>query len=454
MTGWHVWRRIALGATLMVLLTGLSASYLPASHLPAVLAAGSANAGWTEVGVGSASGGGISQTVGTSEAASMAIGLDGKPVVAWVEHTPDNKEIYVRRWNGTTWAEMGVGSASGGGISHDHSVSDDPSVAIGRDGMPIVSWGNGFPFGGGDIFVRRWDGTTWAEMGADSASGMGISLTDAAGEPSLAVAPDGTPMVAYVNGTGNGLQIYVKQWNGAAWVEVGVGSASGGGVSNDGTKSLAPSLAIGPDSRPVVAWVDMPIDIFEEIFVRRFDGSSWVEMGAGSAAGGGMSNTPGSSYRPVVAIGTDGQPIIVWDDSNLYLKRWNGSAWVEMGGSASGGGLSNHEIAYGASLAFRPDGMPVVAWSGETGSTLGIYVRRWNGTAWVEMDDGSASGGGISGETYGSVTPSLVIAPDGRPFVAWSQNRMQPGNYNYDIYVRQHAPLLVPRAYVPLIRQE
>lgn len=110
MKGWHVWRRIALGATLVVLLTGLTAS-----HLPAVSADGSANAGWTEVGIGSASGGGISHTDNMSDATSLAIGRDGQPVVAWVEGTPDaNREIYVRRWNGLTWAEMGDGSASGG----------------------------------------------------------------------------------------------------------------------------------------------------------------------------------------------------------------------------------------------------------------------------------------------------------------------------------------------------
>ena len=441
--------RAAAGVVLMVVLVIVTVS------VPLGAAADEAPyAGWEEVGPGSASGGGISQTEGPSEAVDLAIGRGGRPIVAWVEQTPDNKEIYVRHWNGTAWVEMGVGSASGGGISgisHDHSVSEYPSVAIGGDGLPIVAWANGFAFGAGDIFVRRWDGTVWAEMGADSASGMGISLTNAASHPSLAIAPDGTPMVAYVNGTGNGLQIYVKQWNGAAWVEVGAGSASSGGVSNDGTKSLMPALAIGPDGRPVVAWVDMPDDSFKDIFVRQFDGSSWVEMGAGSAAGGGISNTPGDSFRPAMAFGTDGKPIVVWNDSDLYLKRWNGSAWVEMGGSASGGGLSNHENAYGAALAVRPDGMPVVAWNGSSGTGTSIYVRRWNGTAWVEMDAGSAAGGGVSGEGYGSITPALAIAPDGRPVVAWTQNMMEPDSYNREIYVRQHAPILFPQAFMPVI---
>lgn len=77
MKGEHVWRRAALGATLVVLLMGLTTS-----HLPTLSAGGAANAGWEEVGAGSASGGGISQDSIDSMVPSLAIGPNGLPVVA------------------------------------------------------------------------------------------------------------------------------------------------------------------------------------------------------------------------------------------------------------------------------------------------------------------------------------------------------------------------------------
>ena len=103
--------------------------------------AAASNGGWVEVGGGSASrGAGISQTFGFSENPSLAIGADGTAVIAWEDSDNGNKEIYVRRWNGSGWVEMGSGSASGGGISDTASRSTDPTLAVAADGRPVVAW--------------------------------------------------------------------------------------------------------------------------------------------------------------------------------------------------------------------------------------------------------------------------------------------------------------------------
>src|SRR5690606_30141275 len=119
-----------------------------------------------------ASGGGISDNSGSSENPSLAISAEG-PIIAWHDDSSGDWEIYVRRWNGAAWIEMGAGSASGGGISEDEEGSWSPSLAVSPDG-PIVAWYNGYG-SGSEIYVRRWDGAAWVEMGAGSASGGGVS---------------------------------------------------------------------------------------------------------------------------------------------------------------------------------------------------------------------------------------------------------------------------------------
>jgi hypothetical protein len=226
------------------------------------------------------------------------------------------------------WHEIGADSACAGGISNNVEASVFPSLAIAPDGMPYVAWEDSSS-GDGEIYVRRWNGSSWEEVGTGSASGGGISNNSGtSGSPSLAITPDGTLYVAWADSSSGDSEIYVRRWNGSSWEEVGTDSASGGGISNNSGNSELPSLAIAPDGTPYVAWEDLSSGDYE-IYVRRWNGSSWGEVGAGSTSGGGISNNSGDSYDPSVAITPDGAPYVAWHDDSggdyeIYVRRWEG----------------------------------------------------------------------------------------------------------------------------------
>jgi len=132
--------------------------------------------------------------------------------------------------------------------------------------------------------------------------------------------------VAWHDASGEDDEIYVRAWNGSNWTEVGAGSASGGGISNNTGDSVRPSIAIAPDGTPYVAWVDFS-SVNSETYVRAWNGSSWEEVGVGSASGGGISNNIGWSGVPSLAIAPDGTPYVGWpDDSSgdweIYVRRY------------------------------------------------------------------------------------------------------------------------------------
>ena len=398
-----------------------------------------ANAGWVEIGAGSASGDGISDDQGHAANPSLAITPTGTPIIAWSA----TGEIYVRRWNGTTWAEIGAGSATGDGISENSGVSGWPSLALMPDGSPIIAWEDDST-GDQEIYVRRWNGSTWVEMGG-SASGGGISQNGGDSRwPSLRVSAAGVPYVAWEDLSGGDREIFVRRWNGTAWVEVGSGSATGGGISNDSAGSRRPSLGIDAAGNLFVAWENINPPT-HDIYVKSWNGTFWVEMG-GSATSGGISNDSAQSYWPSLAVPPDGKPVVVWGSDptgsgmdEIFVRRWSGSDWVEMGsGSASGSGISNTSgESWFASLAIAADGRPVVAWQDTSGGEEEIYFRRWNGSAWVELDTGSASGGGVCTDGAGeySLYPSVAASADGMLAVAW-QNLPESGLA--DIYVRRY----------------
>jgi hypothetical protein len=397
---------------------------------------------WQEVGIGSATNGGISMDDTNSWLPSVASGANGTIYIAWASYYGTGLEIYVRCWSGISWEEVGPGSASGGGISNNGSDSYRPSITVTSGGVPYVAWDDEINESE-EIYVRRWNGSNWEEVGVGSASGGGVSNT--AGEstaPSIAAAPDGTVYLAWSDKVDSNREIYVRRWNGNSWEEVGSGSASGGGVSNTTTHSYDPSLAVAPNGIPYVAWHEDPGFAGGDIYVRRWNGSSWEEVGPGSASGGGINQNDSRARHPSLAIGLDGTPYVAWDDTGdgitgIYIRRWNGSNWVEVGaGSASGSGISgNGQSSLTPAVAVAPDNTVYVAWNYDM-ETEEIYVKQWNGSNWLEAGNGAATGGGISNNEFQSEYPSLAIAPEGTIYVAWENW----WSGNDEIYIRRRLP--------------
>jgi hypothetical protein len=314
---------------------------------------------------------------------SLVIAPDNIPYIAF-----ESDNVYVKRWSGDDWEQVGAESVNGGG-GHAHY----PSLAIASDGTLYVAWWKAKNISDSDIYVKRWNGATWEEVGVGSASGGGVSNTDHASYPAIQTSPDGTPYVAWWDDRDSEGDIFVRRWNGVVWEQVGGGSASGGGISNTGQASAPPSLAVAPDGTPYIAWKNRGTEVgyqYNQIYVRRWISGAWSEIGIGSASGGGISNNDSDSYAPKIEIAPNGTSYVTWGNetvsgwSAIYIRRWNGQSWEQVGaGSASGGGISNTPYdSSGPSLAIAPDGIPYVAWADHDINDpphWRVYMRHWLG---------------------------------------------------------------------------
>ena len=361
-----------------------------------------------------------------SRQASLALSPDGTPYVAWVNDNGYYAEIYIRRWNGTVWEEVGTGSATGGGISQNVGLSFYPSLAIAPDGTPYVAWQVYNP-GSTQIYILRWNGNVWEEVGAGSASGGGISNSSGnAHYPSLKIASDGTLYVAWFDDQSGNPEIYVMHWNGSVWEEVGEGSASGGGISNTPGYSTYHAMALAPNGEVYVAWSDDSSNK-DEIYLRRWNGTAWEEVGTGSATGGGLSNLAAYSARPSVAVASDGTPYIAWYSENASLAEirvhtWNGTTWENIPTTISMNVDTCCHTGWPGylTIALAPNDTPYLTWNQDNdGLDYEINILRWNGAEWEEVGPGSASGGGISNNSGASTMPAIAFSANGTPYVAW-----------------------------------
>lgn len=395
---------------------------------------------WVQIGF-SATGGGISGT-GMAGKSSIAMDSAGRPAVAWLDVDPVNgdSEVYFRRWNGSDWEELG-GSASGGGVSANAgNCLGGVSLTLDASGNPAVAWDD-LSAGSSQIYFRRWNGSSWVGLGG-SESGGGLSNIAGASNPSLDLESNGNPVVAFNAPGGGSQEIMLVRWNGASWVGLG-GSEAGVGLSNTaGAFSLKPSLKLNASDQPVVAWREGPFGT-EEIYLRAWNGAAWVELG-GSGSGGGISATAGSSVDPSLALDSAGNPVVAWSELvasgyNSYevsIRAWNpgGSSWVTYGGSAT---ITLNSGNSGAiALSLDPSDLPVLAWQDNSDGIattdqglFQIWAARWTGTAWAGME-GSYTFGGLTQSVTQHVLPSLALDASGNPYVSWL------GNSGGNIFVR------------------
>ncbi len=171
------------------------------------------------------------------------------------------------------------------------------------------------------------DGGPWNEMG-DSASGLGVSeSTSAAIEPSSVYAAAG-PYVAWADNRSGVYQIYVAQYVSGAWVEL-AGSAHGGGISNSAFGARRPSITLNSSGEPIVAWTQQK----SGSSVGSIDVAQFNPSGAGAWVA--LPTPSGTSADQAHVVQTSAGPVVAWQDSsgattNIYVARYSGSAWAAL----------------------------------------------------------------------------------------------------------------------------
>jgi hypothetical protein len=284
---------------------------------------------------------------------SLAVNDDGEPVVAFTYFTviagvpAVNTDVYVTRWNGSAWRAVGpavpaadgaTGRGGAGGVSASSSGSFNPSLAADATGKLALAWEEQPASGGVYVWVRTWNGTTWAQL-ANSATGSGFTPLDTINvRPRVGIDSAGRPIVAWAALTAmeNPTQIFVRRWNGAtAWEELGFHSAREAGISDAALDALAPALALTPSGgaavagTPTIAWLDVQETGSGQVFLRQlFSGTTFAlttrVSGSGALASDpiGVQCTSGTCVRAfpsgtavtLLPQATSGSTFVGWAD--------------------------------------------------------------------------------------------------------------------------------------------
>ncbi len=327
----------------------------------------------------------------------------------------NNLDLIVFGPNGAIY--RGNQFASDGVHAYRFSASD-PVLYDQYNNVEVVT----IPAGGAGTYTIRVFGRQVADGPQDYAlviqKGIGYQGRTPGNFPSIALDTNGLPVIAYSfdpsqqdDATSNlTRQIHVRRWAGPYGDAAELGqwkrledqwygirdSLDFGGISKTLENSEYPSVAVRGD-KIYVAWEEGtqfdPNSAItnQRVFLRAFNGSDWVQLG-GSASGFGVSkNTNGyDATRPVVGVMGDGSPVVAWLQDGfapnlrrVFVARWDGTNWVGMAGSHTNGvpTPAATKLADELSMTINGVGNPVLAFKEQTNPD-GIVVLQWTGAAW------------------------------------------------------------------------
>jgi|GEM_PF-1815966 hypothetical protein len=269
---------------------------------------------------------------------------------------------------------FGEGEAFGGDFS-----SSGLSMALDSSGAIYVAYGiiNNQSHAN-SIYVRKWDGATWAAVGASQ------PVTDGGRSFTLAIGTDDIPYIAYLGEMNQQYAIpVILKFDGADWVQAGTGI-------NFTANSL--QLALDENNVPHIA---VAILTQSDGAVYKLSNGIWDELGSPNFIiwDGGSGRKPGMIF--------DGSDLylshISSNNDALSVRKFDGTTWSLVGSENFADSAQNSSLVLtsgdGLFVAYETDPNCMMTPCMEYQSK----VRRFDGTNWTEVI--SFTGGGIGFST-------------------------------------------------------
>ncbi len=293
---------------------------------------------------------------------------ENTPYVTWTEMDANGiSRIYVRHKEGKEWV-------LDGGLLNQSLTGHVASPALASVGNHLyVAWSEVDTKHISQVYIKEWDGEKWLQKWG----GININPANSASSPVLS-GNDSSLYIAWTELNSAGISlIQVKQWDGNSWKPLG------DSINRNAKRhALTPSLAGGKDS-VYLAWAEYDDQSIAKIYVNRWDGKQWEPLGE-------TVNTDPERHALSPSLSLAGSsPYIAWMEYNtegvsqIYVKRWNGKEWVQIGGSLNGNSSMHASVP---SLCMK-GGIPYVAWTEIDNTGIpNVYLKGWRRHSWLQAD--------------------------------------------------------------------
>ncbi len=304
---------------------------------------------------------------------SIAFDHNDQPIVVWSEGT----QVRLIRWTGSNWRGMsGMTAYDVVNANFPDQYGGYTSIAVSRTtGYPAVAIGNG------QIYVVRWNGSTWNGF-TGAYDQLTAGMQDSHSQPVLKIDFNGRAHVAWFR---QGPYYYNRsimyaRFNGTNW-----SGLNGGQVdvinAGEGVIDSAPDLAIEQGTNvPAIVWAGNDQTGQNGVLFKHWNGGMWRGH---NGAPYDMIPSNGIAGQPEIATALNGTiGVLYYLDTayNIGYSQWAGGMWRGITQAApqlvdplSPGAVSDLEMDY----LGHPNVLGLIGDNPSDPDQVNVYFTQW-----------------------------------------------------------------------------
>jgi hypothetical protein len=166
-------------------------------------------------------------------------------------------------------------------------------------------------------YLKRWDGTTWQDVGTPL-NGY---------NPTLVLDKKDVPYLSYIRTAATGYEVVVVYWDGQAWQQLG-------DVLTENLFDVSHTLSfiLDDEGMPIIAFIGLSESEQPKLIIKRWSGTAWQSLGEDSVVVTGHNPFDASlDYRDgklvLATIEAKPQTFDFEPPQTLFVKTWNGESW-------------------------------------------------------------------------------------------------------------------------------
>ena len=327
----------------------------------------------------------------------------------------------------------------GNNLTYGTNEANGIGMALQSDDRPVFAWLEGTS---GRVFMRRYDGTTFAPSPPRADLGFGLvvpalSVPRGIDEASFALTATDAGQVVFTYERGARLALGRANRAGVEW-SVSPPFVVGDAASAATPRARSPRIATGPFADAVVvsyiSEANAATTTGGVLHVLRSFGNGVLSELPTSLPGGALNASPVGSvvrHATALALRADGNPWVAWVEqptdmtipNRLWLRAYDGSDW----GPAIAVPTPGTPVGASVQLLVEPSGGVVVAWLEGSPAQLKLLRYDPSSQAWTPLD---ATGNGRGSLNVTANSPALDVHlarhPDGRLLVTWTEGSADP----------------------------